>query len=270
MTDIRKPIIGFTCGDLNGIGIELIIKSLADARILDFIVPVIFANNKCINFYRKSLPEYTLHFSPTPDLSKLNLKQINLVNCWEEEVVITPGELTAAGGKYALVSLEAAVTALKNKQIDGIVTAPIHKKNIQSPEFNFSGHTPYLQSKFGNTENLMLLVAENLRMALVTEHITIQEVGKHITKDKIKQITQTISNANYFVSTIAASFATINQALLVLINELRILLNNLQACDKTVNLPVTKQLQQAIITLENNLAQYTNQLPKPPDKKQIL
>ena len=60
MTDIRKPIIGFTCGDLNGIGIELIIKSLADARILDFIVPVIFANNKCINFYRKSLPEYTL------------------------------------------------------------------------------------------------------------------------------------------------------------------------------------------------------------------
>jgi len=195
MTDIRKPIIGFTCGDLNGIGIELIIKSLADARILDFIVPVIFANNKCINFYRKSLPEYTLHFSPTPDLSKLNLKQINLVNCWEEEVVITPGELTAAGGKYALVSLEAAVTALKNKQIDGIVTAPIHKKNIQSPEFNFSGHTPYLQSKFGNTENLMLLVAENLRMALVTEHITIQEVGKHITKDKIKQKLQILNNS---------------------------------------------------------------------------
>jgi 4-hydroxythreonine-4-phosphate dehydrogenase len=95
--------------------------------------------------------------------------------------------MSALGGKYALISLEAAVAALKNKQIDGLVTAPIHKKNIQSPNFNFSGHTPYLQAAFGNTENLMLLVADNLRMALVTEHVTIQEVGKHITKDKIKQ-----------------------------------------------------------------------------------
>jgi 4-hydroxythreonine-4-phosphate dehydrogenase len=185
--DIRKPIIGFTCGDLNGIGIELIIKSLSDSRILDFIIPVVFANNKAINFYRKGLPEYAINFAAATDLAKLNTKQVNLVNCWEEEVEITPGEMSELGGKYALISLEAAVAALKNKQIDGLVTAPIHKKNIQSPSFNFSGHTPYLQAAFGNTENLMLLVADNLRMALVTEHVTIQEVGKHITKDKIKQ-----------------------------------------------------------------------------------
>ena len=185
--DIRKPIIGFTCGDLNGIGLELIIKSLSDNRLLDFIVPVVFANNKSINFYRKGLPEYAINFAAANDLSKLNTKQVNLVNCWEEDVAITPGEMTEVGGKYALISLEAAVAALKNKQIDGIVTAPIHKKNIQSSNFNFSGHTPYLQNAFGNIENLMLLVADNLRMALVTEHVTVQEIGKHITKDKIKQ-----------------------------------------------------------------------------------
>jgi 4-hydroxythreonine-4-phosphate dehydrogenase len=109
------------------------------------------------------------------------------LNCWEEEVDITPGELTATGGKYALISLEKAVEALKQKTIDGIVTAPIHKKNIQSDAFNFSGHTPYLQHAFGNTENLMLLVADNIRMALVTEHLTIGDIAKHITKDKIKQ-----------------------------------------------------------------------------------
>jgi 4-hydroxythreonine-4-phosphate dehydrogenase len=86
-----------------------------------------------------------------------------------------------------LISLEHAVAALKNNKIDGLVTAPIHKKNIQSPSFNFSGHTPYLQHAFGNVENLMLLVAENLRMALVTEHLTIQDIAQHITKDKIKQ-----------------------------------------------------------------------------------
>ena len=186
-TEIRKPVIGFTCGDLNGIGLELIIKSLSDSRILDFMVPVVFANNKTINFYRKGLPEFSLNFAVLNDLSKLNPKQVNVFNCWEEEVEITPGELTATGGKYALISLEKAVEALKNKTIDGIVTAPIHKKNIQSDAFNFSGHTPYLQHAFGNTENLMLLVAENLRMALVTEHVTVGEIAKHITKDKIKQ-----------------------------------------------------------------------------------
>lgn len=186
-TEIRKPVIGFTCGDLNGIGLELIIKSLSDSRILDFMVPVVFANNKTVNFYRKGLPEFNLNFAVINDLAKLNPKQVNVFNCWEEEVEITPGELTATGGKYALISLEKSVEALKNKTIDGIVTAPIHKKNIQSDAFNFSGHTPYLQHAFGNTENLMLLVAENLKMALVTEHVTVGEIAKHITKDKIKQ-----------------------------------------------------------------------------------
>jgi 4-hydroxythreonine-4-phosphate dehydrogenase len=186
-TEIRKPVIGFTCGDLNGIGLELIIKSLSDSRMLDFMIPVVFANNKSINFYRKGLPEFNLNFAVLNDLSKINPKQVNVLNCWEEEVEITPGELTATGGKYALISLEKAVEALKQKTIDGIVTAPIHKKNIQSDAFNFSGHTPYLQHAFGNTENLMLLVADNLRMALVTEHVTIGDIAKHITKDKIKQ-----------------------------------------------------------------------------------
>jgi len=186
-TEIRKPVIGFTCGDLNGIGLELIIKSLSDSRMLDFMIPVVFANNKSINFYRKGLPEFNLNFAVLNDLSKINPKQVNVLNCWEEEVEITPGELTATGGKYALISLEKAVEALKQKTIDGIVTAPIHKKNIQSDAFNFSGHTPYLQHAFGNTENLMLLVADNIRMALVTEHVTIGDIAKHITKDKIKQ-----------------------------------------------------------------------------------
>lgn len=186
-TEIRKPVIGFTCGDLNGIGLELIIKSLSDSRMLDFMIPVVFANNKSINFYRKGLPEFNLNFAVLNDLSKINPKQVNVLNCWEEEVEITPGELTATGGKYALISLEKAVEALKQKTIDGIVTAPIHKKNIQSDAFNFSGHTPYLQYAFGNTENLMLLVADNIRMALVTEHVTIGDIAKHITKDKIKQ-----------------------------------------------------------------------------------
>ncbi len=183
--ELQKPAIGFTCGDLNGIGIELIIKTLSDHRLLDFCTPVVFASNKCLNFYRKGLPDYNFNYANTRELNRLNPKQVNVVNCWEEEVAITPGQLTDIGGKYALISLQQATRALKDGHIQALVTAPIHKKNIQSAEFDFSGHTPYLKSFFGVPDVVMLMVAENMRIGLVTEHVPLAEVGKHITKENI-------------------------------------------------------------------------------------
>ena len=183
--DLQKPVIGFTCGDLNGIGIELIIKSLANHEILDICVPVIFASNKCINFYRKSLADINFLYNSTKDFSKLSIKQINIYNCWEEEVVINPGILNEIGGKYALISLQQATKALKDGHIQGLVTAPIHKKNIQSEQFKYSGHTPYLKAEFNVPDVLMLMVADNMRVGLVTEHIAVAEIAKHITKENI-------------------------------------------------------------------------------------
>lgn len=183
--ELPKPVIGFTCGDLNGIGIELIIKILSDNRMLEICVPVVFASNKSINFYRKSLPDVNFVFQSAKDFSRLNPKQVNVVNCWEEEVSISPGTLNETGGKYALLSLQQGVQALKAKNIHGLVTAPIHKKNIQSEKFNFSGHTPYLKSEFNAPDVVMLLTAENLRVALVTEHVPVNEIANHITKENI-------------------------------------------------------------------------------------
>jgi 4-hydroxythreonine-4-phosphate dehydrogenase len=180
-TDLQKPIIGFSCGDLNGIGIEIIIKTLSDSRILDFCTPVIFANNKSINFYRKSLPDINFTFTIIKDLSRPNIKQVNVFSCWEEEVAIAPGQLNETGGTYAFKSLQAAVEALQNKQIHGIVTAPIHKKNIQSAEFNYSGHTPYFKEAFKVDDVVMLMVASNIRVGLLTEHIPVTELASHIT-----------------------------------------------------------------------------------------
>ena len=76
----KKPIIGISCGDVNGIGIEIIIKTLADNRILDFCTPVLFGNNKVINFYRKSLADININFSSEKELNRINNKQINLYN----------------------------------------------------------------------------------------------------------------------------------------------------------------------------------------------
>ncbi len=194
--DLQKPIIGFTCGDLNGIGIELIIKSLSDNRILDVCTPVIFANNKSINFYKKTIAGSTFNVHITRELAKLNFKLVNVFNCWEEDVAINPGELTENGGKYALISLKLATEALKDGVIDALVTAPIHKKNIHSEEFNYSGHTPYFKAVFQVKDVLMLMVAENMKVGLVTEHVPIAELVKYITKEailsKIKLMNQSL------------------------------------------------------------------------------
>lgn len=181
----NKPVIGITCGDLNGIGTELIIKTFSDNRILEQCTPVIFASNKAINFYRKSIPEINFNYQSTREFNRMNNKQVNLFNCWEEEVVITPGELNETGGRYGVLSLQTAVAALKQKQIDGLVTAPIHKKNIQSPEFSFTGHTPYLQHIFGVPDVVMMLCAGDFRVGLLTEHVPVAEITKYITKDRI-------------------------------------------------------------------------------------
>ncbi|MEO6948435.1 MAG: 4-hydroxythreonine-4-phosphate dehydrogenase PdxA [Ginsengibacter sp.] len=181
----RKPIIGFTSGDLNGIGIELIIKSLSDNRLLEFCIPVVFASNKVINFYRKTIPETNFSYSNIKEFSKINPRQANIFNCWEEDVVITPGELSDIGGKYATLSLESAAKALKDGDIDAIVTAPIHKKNVYNEAFPFTGHTPYLKSFFGAEDVLMLMVAGNFRVGLVTEHLPVKEISANITQEVI-------------------------------------------------------------------------------------
>ena len=191
----NKPLIGITCGDINGIGIEIIIKTLSDNRILDFCTPVLFANNKVINFYRKGLPDININFTSTKELNRINYKQINLYNCWDEEVNTNPGILNDIGGKYAVKSLTMAGKALKDNLIDGLVTAPIHKNNTQNNEFNFTGHTPYLKNLYGAADVVMFMIAENMRIGLVTEHVPVQDVAKHITREGIISKLQIINNS---------------------------------------------------------------------------
>lgn len=182
---VQRPVIGISIGDINGIGTELIIKTFSDNRLLELCTPVLFASNKLINFYRKSIPDSVFNYQNIKDLTRVYPKQVNILNCWEEEVSITPGTLNETGGKYAIRSLVAAVDALKDKKIQGLVTAPIHKKNIQSASFNYTGHTPYLQQAFGMKDVLMLMSSENFRVGLVTEHIPLSEVATKISREAI-------------------------------------------------------------------------------------
>ncbi len=181
----QKPVIGFSIGDINGIGPEVIIKTFSDNRLLELCTPVIFGSGKLINFYRKFTPDLPFNYQNIKEVSRAVPRQINVVNCWEEEINVTPGQLNEIGGKYAIKSLVAAVEALKDNRIQGLVTAPIHKNNTQSAEFNFTGHTPYLKHVFGANDVVMLMVAGDFRVGLVTEHVPVKEVAQKITREAI-------------------------------------------------------------------------------------
>jgi len=191
----EKIIVGISQGDINGIGWEVIIKSMLDPTIFEICTPVVFGSNKTASFHRKALGIEDFSFNQIKDVSEANPKRANIINVYEEEVNIELGKQTADGGKYALKSLEAAAYALAQGKVNVLVTAPINKENIQSPDFNFPGHTEYLEDKFGDGNSLMLLVSDVLRVAVVTGHIPVTQVAHALTTEKIIKKIQTLNKA---------------------------------------------------------------------------
>jgi len=181
----RKPTIGITIGDVNGIGPEVIIKSLRDNRVLRYITPVVYGSTKTLAYYRKALKADDFNYSQVKEPAKLNPKKVNVVNCWEEMVEINTGEVTKEAGNAAFLSLKQATEDLKKGFLDAVVTAPINKHNIQSEDFSFPGHTEYFTKNFDSKESLMFLVSEDLRVGVVTGHIPLKEVSNAIGKEKL-------------------------------------------------------------------------------------
>ena len=181
----EKIKVGISIGDVNGIGLEIILKTLADTGILDYCTPIVYGNTKVASFYRKSLSLHDFSFNVITHPDQANPKRANMINCWEEDVKIEPGQINETGGKYAFLSLDKAVADLTAGDIQALVTAPINKHNIQNDNFNFAGHTEYIQHKTNSTDSLMFLIGEDLKVGVVTGHIPVGEIAKSITKEAI-------------------------------------------------------------------------------------
>lgn len=184
-TGSKKPVIGITIGDINGIGPEVIIKSLLDIRVLNQLTPVIYGSTKTLSYYRKSLNLYDFNFTPVKEDGTNSSKRVNVINCWDDVVEIKAGEVTQAAGECSRMALEKVAEALKQHVIDAVVTAPINKSNIYSDKFQFKGHTEFFDSKFGQGNSMMMMVSENLKIGLVTDHIPLSEVAGAITEKKL-------------------------------------------------------------------------------------
>ena len=193
MNENKKIRLGISIGDLNGIGCEVALKTFEDNRMLDFCTPVFFASNKTISHQKKTL-NIDINYHGVQEASKALDGKINVVNVWKEIPNVAFGQATEEAGKYAIQSLRAATKALKDGDIDVLVTAPINKNNIQAEDFNFPGHTDYLAQELEG-ESLMFMVTDELKVGLLTDHVAVKDAPAAINAILIRTKVRTIEKS---------------------------------------------------------------------------
>ena len=179
-----KTRLGITIGDSNGIGIEIILKTFKDNRMLDFCTPVIFGSNEILSQHKKILQIHNVNFNVVRDLKNLKHNKINLLEVLKNKADVKIGEKNIEGGDNAINSIDCAIDAYKKNKIDALVTAPINKSSIQKNKSDFIGHTEYLQNNF-NGNSLMIMVSEVMKIACLTGHTSLSSVKNYISKENI-------------------------------------------------------------------------------------
>ena len=186
MEESHKIKVGITHGDINGVGYEVILKTLSDPRIVEMCTPIVYGSTKVAAYHRKALDMAPVNFNLVASAAEAAEGKLNLVTCVDDDVKVELTQSTAVAGEAAFKSLERATEELAEGMFDVLVTAPINKQNIQREGFEFPGHTEYLESKFGESgDSLMILLKDDLRVALVTTHLPVSEVASNITKEAV-------------------------------------------------------------------------------------
>lgn len=181
----HKVRVGISIGDFNGIGPEIIMKSMKDKTITDFFTPIIFGSGKLFT-YQKNIFKLNLNFNYITETSQAQNGKLNMLNLVKDNSNVELGKPSEESTKMAIDSLEAATDALMKGEIDVLVTAPINKDEMMKMGFKHAGHTGYFEEKF-NKKGLMFLVTDGLKVAVSTHHIPISQVAENISKEKIKK-----------------------------------------------------------------------------------
>lgn len=192
---MKKIKAGISVGDINGVGVEVILKSFAKESVMDLCIPIVYAHTDVLYFHMDALGLKNIELNIIHTEEDAVEGKINVFSGWDESVYYDLGKNRPSGGKYALASLQRVSKAIKDKSIDMMITAPLNKNNIEHS--GFTGHTGYLSEKFGH-EALMIMVSNELKVALVTEHVSVSEVPARITEDavlhKIKALNASLIN----------------------------------------------------------------------------
>lgn len=187
MTAKQNIRVGITQGDINGIGYEIIFKTFANAEMFEICTPVLYGSPKLAAYHRKAL-ELDVAYNTVENADRIEDGKLNIINCNSDDVHIELGCATKEGGEAAYQALERAVKDYQDGVIDILVTSPINKNSIQNDEFNFPGHTEYLQERLGNGDkSLMILCSDDLRFAIATSHLPLRDVPTAITSELLEE-----------------------------------------------------------------------------------
>lgn len=180
-----KIVVGISHGDINSISYEVIIKSLMDTRIYDFCIPVVYGSPKIASYHRKALNIENFNFNNIRSADEAHARKANIISCIDENTRVELGKATPQAGEAAFLSLEKATEDLLAKKIDVLVTGPINKSTIQSENFQFAGHTEYLQKRLNAENVLMLMINDYFRIGVVSGHIPVADISAYLTKELI-------------------------------------------------------------------------------------
>jgi 4-hydroxythreonine-4-phosphate dehydrogenase len=187
--------VGITHGDINGIGYEVIIKSLMDPRICELFTPILYGSSKIASYHRKILNIQDFSFNLIKRADQASPKRPNIINCFDYDVKIEIGKSTEQAGELAILALNRALEDLKNKHIDVLVTAPLNKSNVRIKLPDFTGHTDYIAQKFNTTTTLMLMICEKIRIAVLTGHLPISGVAPGINAELVSSRLSVLHNS---------------------------------------------------------------------------
>lgn len=182
-----KPILAITTGDTNGVGYEVIIKSLLTGYMFEICRPVIYGNAAVARQHIQTLSEeyHNITWNMIDDAAQAKDGRLNLITCYTDDLPVQFGVATEAANKAAKASLERACRDLKAGKVHALVTAPINKEALQG------GHTEWLEKSFNDADanggSLMMLCSGNLRVALVCNHVAIADIPAQITEERILQ-----------------------------------------------------------------------------------
>mgnify|MGYP005606146339 FL=1 len=164
-----KPIIAITAGDVNGVGYEIILKSLNNPHICEICRPIVYGNAKVARQHAKTLNEelHNIQWNIIESPKQAKDGRLNMINCYGDDMPVNIGVSTPEAGQAALKSLQRATADLQQGLVDALVTAPINKDNIQCDQFRYSGHTEYLTHIFGNGAESLMKMLKRLKLLVV-------------------------------------------------------------------------------------------------------
>ena len=196
MVNAKKINIGISIGDPNGIGIEIILKALSNDYIQGDYNYIIYSSYDLVKKQKEVLGIETLTLKKIYSLDEAVANFINIKEVFTSskfDFGNSDKEVSANG----IISFKEAVKDAFQKKIDILITSPINKNLSYSSSFKYSGHTDYLKKTL-KKDPMMLMVSDNLKLGLFTEHIPIKDVVKELTVNrvakKIKMLRQTLIN----------------------------------------------------------------------------